>query len=308
MKILAQENEHVIELLNAKPFLKWAGGKTQLLHVLERRLPPAIRQNKTIDVYVEPFVGGGALFFYLKNHYKMHSAYLLDTNIDLIIAYKTVQTEPFALIEQLQKLETAYLSLPEPEREAFYYEIRAQYNAIRKTEGNWIQRAAYMIFLNKTCYNGLYRLNSNGDFNVPHGKYKQPTICDSTNILAVSKALQNTVIICADFEASRQYITKNAFVYLDPPYRPVSKTARFTQYTAHGFNDYDQLRLANYVREVTKQGAYVLLSNSDTNDGFFETLYSEFFIERVQANRPINSNAQQRKGISELLIRNYPLE
>jgi DNA adenine methylase len=308
MKIPARENEHVIELLNAKPFLKWAGGKTQLLHVLEKRLPPAIRQSKTIDVYVEPFVGGGALFFYLKNHYKVHKAYLLDTNFDLIIAYKTVQMQPFALIEQLQKLETAYLSLPEPEREAFYYEIRAQYNAIRKAEGNWIERAAYMIFLNKTCYNGLYRLNSNGEFNVPHGKYKNPTICDAENILAASRTLQNTEIICADFEASRQYIAEGTFIYLDPPYRPVSKTANFTNYTAQGFSDEDQVRLAKFVREISNQGAYVLLSNSDTSDGFFETLYEGFIIERIQAKRSINSNVHRRKAVSELLIRNYSLE
>lgn len=276
--------------------------------MLEKRLPPAIRKSKTIDVYVEPFVGGGALFFYLKNHYKVHKAYLLDTNIDLIIAYKTIQMQPHAMIEQLQKLETAYLSLPEPEREAFYYSIRAQYNAIRKAEGDWIRLAAYMIFLNKTCYNGLYRLNSDGEFNVPHRKYKNPTICDAENILAASRTLQNTEIICADFEASRQYITKGTFVYLDPQYRPVSKTASFTNYTAQGFSDEDRVRLAKLVKEISNQGAYVLLSNSDTGDGFFEALYEGFIIERIQAKRSINSNAQRRKAASELLIRNYPLE
>ena len=226
-----------------------------------------------IDVYVESFVGGRALFFYLKNYYKVHKAYLLDTNLDLIIAYKIVQTQPYALIEQLQKLKTAYLSLPEPEREAFYYEIRTRYNAIKKTKGDWIQRAVYMIFLNKTCYNSLYRLNSNGEFNVPHGKYKHPTVCDAKNILVASRTLQNTEIICADFEASRQHITKDTFVYIDQPYRQVSKTASFTNYTAQGFSDEDQARLAKFVKEVSNQGAYVLLSNSDTSDWFFEALY-----------------------------------
>jgi len=314
MPTLFQDN--IITFPKAKPFLKWAGGKSQLIDALEERLPQSILNSRTIEVYVEPFVGGGAFFFYLKSNYVIKKAYLFDINKDLIVAYKVVQVYPHALIERLLSIEKEYLSLSEDEQRKLFYEIRDLYNSQKKEfdfsnlSEDWVSRAAYMIFLNRTCYNGLYRLNRNGEFNVPYGKYKNPKICDKENILEVSKALQNTEIICADFEESQRYISKGALVYLDPPYRPLSKTSNFTNYTEDGFSEEDQIRLANYFREVHKRGAYILLSNSDPknfdpNDDFFEVLYEGFVIERVPARRYINSNARGRGSIMELIIRNY---
>ena len=314
MPTLFQDN--IITFPKAKPFLKWAGGKSQLIDALEERLPQSILNSRTIEVYVEPFVGGGAFFFYLKSNYVIKKAYLFDINKDLIVAYKVVQVYPHALIERLLSIEKEYLSLSEDEQRKLFYEIRDLYNSQKKEfdfsnlSEDWVSRAAYMIFLNRTCYNGLYRLNRNGEFNVPYGKYKNPKICDKENILEVSKALQNTEIICADFEESQRYISKGALVYLDPPYRPLSKTSNFTNYTEDGFSEEDQIRLAKYFREVHKRGAYILLSNSDPknfdpNDDFFEVLYEGFVIERVPARRYINSNARGRGSIMELIIRNY---
>jgi len=314
MPTLFQDN--IITFPKAKPFLKWAGGKSQLIDALEERLPQSILNSRTIEVYVEPFVGGGAFFFYLKSNYVIKKAYLFDINKDLIVAYKVVQVYPHALIERLLSIEKEYLSLSEDEQRKFFYEIRDLYNSQKKEfdfsnlSEDWVSRAAYMIFLNRTCYNGLYRLNRNGEFNVPYGKYKNPKICDKENILEASKALQNTEIICADFEESKRYISKGALVYLDPPYRPLSKTSNFTNYTEDGFSEEDQIRLAKYFREVHKRGAYILLSNSDPknfdpNDDFFEVLYEGFVIERVPARRYINSNARGRGSIMELIIRNY---
>jgi DNA adenine methylase len=314
MPTLFQDN--IITFPKAKPFLKWAGGKSQLIDALEERLPQSILNSRTIEVYVEPFVGGGAFFFYLKSNYVIKKAYLFDINKDLIVAYKVVQVYPHALIERLLSIEKEYLSLSEDEQRKLFYEIRDLYNSQKKEfdfsnlSEDWVSRAAYMIFLNRTCYNGLYRLNRNGEFNVPYGKYKNPKICDKENILEVSKALQNTEIICADFEESQRYISKGALVYLDPPYRPLSKTSNFTNYTEDGFSEEDQIRLANYFREVHKRGAYILLSNSDPKnfdqrDDFFEVLYEGFVIERVPARRYINSNAGGRGSIMELIIRNY---
>jgi len=314
MSTLFQDS--IITLPKVKPFLKWAGGKSQLVEELKKRLPQPILRSKTIDVYVEPFVGGGAFFFYLKSNYVIKKAYLFDINKDLVIVYKVVQTSPQALVEQLYSIERRYFSLPEDEQKKFYYEIRDLYNRQKKEfdfsnfNKDWIVRAAYMIFLNKTCYNGLYRLNKNGEFNVPYGKYKNPKICDKENLFEASKALQNTEIVCADFEESKRYISKGTLVYLDPPYRPLSKTSNFTSYTEDGFSDEDQIRLAKYFREMNKRGAYILLSNSDPKnfdpkDSFFEKLYEGFIIERVPAKRFINSDAKGRGSIMELIIRNY---
>ena len=206
----------------AKPFVKWAGGKAQLVQELCKRLPKEILQTKRIDVYVEPFVGGGAFFFYLKGRFKIGKAFLFDVNKDLVIAFKVVQNFERELVEQLGLLEENYLSLSEEKRKDFYYEVRDKYNKQRgsfdysQCGRSWVLRAAYMIFLNKTCYNGLYRLNRQGRFNVPHGKNKKPKICDEKNIFEASMALKDTEIICADFEESKNYVTSGALVYLDP--------------------------------------------------------------------------------------------
>lgn len=300
----------------AKPFLKWAGGKTQLLAALTERLPRQIRESGRIEVYVEPFVGGGAFFFHLKSNFTVKRAYLLDINKELILGYRVIQEAPEALIVLLKELEAKYQTLNSQGRKAFYYAIREQYNQqmyhfnYGSFNEDWILRASWLIFLNKTCYNGLFRQNQKGEFNVPHGSYDHPTICDADNIRAVSKALENVTLICDDFLGSKGFIDHGTLVYFDPPYRPLSKTANFTSYSKHTFTDEDQIRLANFYRELDTKGAFLLLSNSDPkasnpDDNFFDDLFAGFNIERVFAKRAINRDPTGRGEITELIIRNY---
>jgi DNA adenine methylase len=301
-----------------KPFLKWVGGKTQLLYELEKRLPISIRESGEIKSYVEPFIGGGSVFFFLKDKYLIKRACLLDSNKELIMAYKVLRDDNKALIDILDELETFHLEKDEDGRKKNFYNIRGFYN--QQKEGfdyfnpneEWIKRTGYLIFLNKTCYNGLFRLNNKGEFNVPFGRYKNPKIYDKANIRAVHKALQNTELYTADFDMARKLIKKESFVYMDPPYRPLNSTSHFTDYSIGGFNESDQKRLAQFYSDMDQIGTYLLLSNSDphnTNpaDDFFDQLYSKYHIERVQAKRNINSNPVGRGEINELLIRNYPL-
>ena len=266
--------------LNTKPFLKWVGGKTQLLNDLEARLPENIKSAKVIDCYIEPFVGGGALFFYLKNRYQINKAYLIDNNQDLILTYKVIKTRANKLIKELNSLQNKYLKYGDSERTKFFYKIRHKYNQQKKRvnynkpSDNWVKRASFVIFLNKTCFNGLFRQNSNAAFNVPHGCYENPKICDSENIKKVSKALKGIKIICADFEECRKYTKPGSLVYFDPPYRPLNNTSSFTAYTKNGFCDNEQMRLANLCKEFSQKGVYVLLSNSDpTNENQRRNLF-----------------------------------
>jgi DNA adenine methylase len=299
-----------------KPFVKWAGGKTQLLDELVSRLPSKIKMSKTIDRYVEPFVGGGAFFFYLKSNCEVKEAYLFDINVELIVGYKAIQNNVHDLIYELEKIQDEYIKLPETERKKYYYRARDEYNEQQANFDyenyniNWIKRAAYLIFLNKTCFNGLFRQNKKGKFNVPFGRYKNPTICDEENLLKVHEALKCTHIFAADFEESKQFITKDTLVYFDPPYRPLNKTSNFTSYDKDGFTDEDQIRLSDFYKEMDKKGAFLLLSNSDPknvdiNDDFFDHLYANYKIERVNAKRSINCDGAKRGNITELLIRNY---
>lgn len=304
------------DLINAKPFLKWAGGKTQLLDELYKRLPQSLFQSGEIERYVEPFVGGGALFFFLKRKFRVREAILMDVNKELIIGYKVIQRNVKELISELSKLQEIYIKLSEEAKKEFYYRIRDEYNK-QKEDFNycsynfdWVKRTAYLIFLNKTCFNGLYRLNKKGEFNVPFGKYKNPVICDAANLIEVNKALMDAEIICADFEESERYIGRNTLVYLDPPYRPLNTTSSFTAYNEEGFDDRDQIRLANFFRKMDSVGAFLMLSNSDPKnenpaDDFFDNLYEGFVIERVKAKRCINSDASKRGNIKEIIIRNY---
>lgn len=301
---------------NAEPFLKWAGGKRQLIDELEKRLPKHILNTKYIDTYIEPFIGGGSFFFHLKNNYKIKQPIIMDINPDLILAYKVVQSYPEELIIFLKELSATYKSIPKDERKEFYHDIRDLYNKQRKQfdynsyNSEWITRTAYLIFLNRTCFNGLYRLNKNGEFNSAFGSYDNPKIVDEENIRNCSIALQDTIIIHGDFSKSLEYVSQNTFVYLDPPYRPISKTSSFTTYTEYDFKDGNQLRLFEYFKEVDKRKGYVMLSNSDpknTNpyDNFFDDLYKDFVIERVVAKRFISGNPNSRKPVTELIIRNY---
>jgi len=243
-------------------------------------------------------------------------SFLYDINKELIVGYKVIQKDVHDLICELEKIENEYIKLPETERKRYYYRARDEYNEqqitfdYEKYNGYWIKRAAYLIFLNKTCFNGLFRQNKKGKFNVPFGRYKNPTICDKENLLRVNEALKNTYVFSTDFEESKKLIDANTLVYLDPPYRPLNKTSYFTSYDKDGFTDEDQIRLANYYKEMDKKGAFLILSNSDPknediNDDFFDVLYSGFKIERVNAKRFINCDGKKRGSIKELVIRNY---
>ncbi|MCK4358952.1 MAG: Dam family site-specific DNA-(adenine-N6)-methyltransferase [Candidatus Cloacimonetes bacterium] len=299
-----------------KPFLKWAGGKSQLINEIVKRLPDKIKRSKYIKKYIEPFVGGGALFFHLKSYYSIEKAVLIDINRELIICYKVIQKEPNQLMTKLQKLEKLFLSKSFAEREEIYYDTRALYN-VRMNDFDyenynfeWIDRASQTIFFNKTCFNGLFRQNKKGEFNVPMGSYKNPTICQTENLFAVSNALENVEIICGDFTEAEKYITKESVVYYDPPYRPLNNTSSFKDYSKDGFNDKDQIRLANFYTKMHKKGACQILSNSDPknanlDDDFFDELYKEFKIDRVLANRMINCNGNLRGKIKEIIITNY---
>ena len=302
--------------MNNKPFLKWAGGKKQLLPVFNKMLPSTIMDSKKIVSYVEPFVGGGAMFFNLKNSYRIKEAYLSDINTELVMAYQVIKNDHDVLIDILKDLELNHLLMDEDGRKENYYRIRDIYNhkfqdMDHETYNNqWIERTAYLIFMNKTCFNGLYRENKKGEFNVPFGRYKNPTICDSENIQNVNNNLKNVKIFCSDFTDSEAYIGEKTFVYLDPPYRPLNKTSNFTTYSKDGFSDVDQIKLSSFFKQMDDKGAYLMLSNSDPKnfdetDEFFDELYSGFNIYRVPAKRNINSDASGRGLIKELIITNY---
>lgn len=305
-----------VESKPAKPFLKWAGGKSQLLSQFEKLYPLELKRGQ-IKRYIEPFIGGGAVFFEITQTYKIPSAYLYDVNAELILAYRVVQKDPEKLIEQLDELSQSYKVLDQDKRKSFFYEVRDAYNSQRLQidyhhySANWISRVAILIFLNRTCFNGLFRLNSKGEFNVPHGRYKNPRILDEENLMAVSKLLQIAEIVAGDFETCENAVTDASFIYFDPPYRPISKTANFTSYSTFVFNDQQQIRLAQFFRYLNdRHNVRMMLSNSDpTNedpqDNFFKNLYQNFYIKKVFANRMINSKSNGRGQIQELVITNY---
>lgn len=299
----------------ARPFLKWAGGKRQLLEQLKPYLPPEL-ENGRITRYVEPFVGSGAVFFDLYHSYQWDDCLIADVNPELILVYQTIRYRMGELIDQLGNLEREYLSLNEVDRRNFYYQTRERYNDQRvsvdfeKFESAWVDRSAYMLFLNRTGYNGLYRVNSNGDFNVPCGRYKNPRILDAENLHYVSAVLNQVAIRYGDFEEIDDFVDDKTLVYFDPPYRPISETAHFTTYSKGAFDDNQQLRLADFYRGLDARGVKLMLSNSDPHnvdplDDFFERAYDGFRIERLQAKRNINRDPDKRGPISELLILNY---
>ena len=299
-----------------KPFLKWAGGKTQLLEDLQDHLPNEIKVSGEIEKYFEPFIGGGALFFYLVSHYHIKEAYLSDINKELILTYKAIKNNPNELIERLKGLSSSYIGKTVGEKKDFYYKIRDDFN---KTLVNFdhenysdehIKRASQMIFLNKICFNGLFRVNKKGEFNVPCAYPENPLIYDENNILNVSKALENVKIVNASYLESEKFIDDKSLVYLDPPYRPLDRKSSFEGYSKFDFDDDSQIELADYFKRISEKGAKVLLSNSDShntdiNDNFFDDLYSDFNIDRVEANRFINSKGDKRGPITEILVYNF---
>ncbi|MGC9516595.1 MAG: DNA adenine methylase [Methanomicrobiales archaeon] len=299
-----------------RPFLKWAGGKNQLLNEFNKRLPDFIKKYKTIDRYVEPFLGGGAMFFFLKRNYLVKEAFLFDINPDLILAYQVIKDNHKDLIIQLEEIESSHLEKTKKERKIHYYKIRSIYNQQMKhfdydnINDDGINRTAYLIFLNKTCFNGLFRLNKKGEFNVPYGRYDNPKIFNKENIFEINQALRNVKIYHADFTESEIFINKKTFVYFDPPYRPLNTTSNFTNYAKNGFSDYEQEVLAKFFVKMDKRGACLMLSNSDPKnvnpyDRFFDQLYGDFNMERIPAKRNINRNILKRGQINELIIRNF---
>ena len=295
-----------------RPFVKWVGGKSKLIPQMEQYYPKELKENK-IDVYIEPFVGGGAILIDILKKYNIKKAYAFDINKNLINCYNIIKDKVESLVLELKKLEEEYLKLDDENRKEYYYDIRKKYNSINiENEKEALEKTTYFIFLNKTCFNGLYRENRRGQFNVPVGKYKNPTICDEKNLIELSKLIKNVTFINADYRESYKYIEENTFIYFDPPYRPINKTSSFTSYSKEDFNDENQKELGEYFRKINDNNSNVKLMLSNSNpknnnekDDFFEQIYNGFKINEIKANRMINSNKEKRGKISELLIINY---
>ena len=275
----------------AKPFLKWAGGKAKLAPRVAERAPARISR------YHEPFLGGGAVFFALHASGRIGAATLADGNEDLIATWRAVQSDVESVIAALGTLASRYLALGPSERTFFYYDVRDKRRP-RSPAG----KAARLIFLNKTCYNGLYRVNRQGRFNVPHGRYERPTIRDAERLRAASRSLAGAALYAEDFAEACERAEPGDFVYLDPPYQPLSATSAFTSYTSADFGFADQQRLRETFDGLTARSVSALLSNSSHPD--IRDLYRDYDIERVPMGRAINSNGSGRTPIDELLISN----
>lgn len=321
-KIEDNEIPKVEDLFNpynvgARPFLKWAGGKGQLLNKFQKLYPKQLKEKK-IKTFYEPFLGSGAVFFDIAQHYNIESAYLYDINDELILTYRVIQKDVSKLLDFLYRYQKNYLKLDKKKRQDLFYDQRTNYNLQRfnidynKYSEQWFPRAAQLIFLNRTCFNGLYRVNSKGEFNSPAGDYDNPTICDEQNLLAVHKVLQIAEIKKADFKEIITDLKAKSFVYFDPPYRPISKTANFKAYNKQDFADSEQIKLAKLFKQLDKKGTQVMLSNSDPknndpDDNFFDEIYSDYNITRVSARRMINSNPTKRGAINEIVVTNYSI-
>ena len=294
------------EYTQARPFIKWVGGKTQLLGEVQNSLPRdfASRQHLT---YVEPFVGGGAVLFWILQTYpNIEKAVINDINPELICTYRVIKESVEELIAVLYHLRDEYLPMSLDARKAYYLEKRALFNTKKTTP---VETAALFIFLNRTCFNGLYRVNSKGEFNVPHGKYSNPRICDEDNLRACSTVLKRVEILCGDFAETGRYAGPNTLFYFDPPYRPITETSSFTSYSKEGFDDEEQIRLRDFCDQISKEQALFVASNSDPRkvnpqEDFFDNIYDKFIIKRVSASRMINADASGRGAVSELMISN----
>lgn len=292
----------------AKPFIKWVGGKTQLIDSIDKALPENFAAIEDVT-YIEPFVGGGAVLFWILQKYpNIKKAVINDINPDLITAYKTIKDRPDELVKRLQIIQEEYLPLDEESRKEYFLNKRERFNTKSLDS---IENTALFVFLNRTCFNGLYRVNSKGLFNVPFGRYANPKICDQQTILADSEILQKVEIFSTDFEETVRHASKNSLFYFDPPYKPLSETSSFNSYAKENFNDEEQVRLRNFCNKINKFGFNFILSNSDLksknpNDNFFDDLYQQYNIKRVYANRMVNANAEKRGKLTELLITNQP--
>lgn len=295
-------------MAKAKPFIKWVGGKSQLIEQLDSLLPDNF-DNWNDVTYIEPFVGGGAMLFYMLQRYpNISHAIINDVNADLTTCYRTVRDNPEELIESLAEIQNEYNNLITDEaRKEFFITVRNRYN---QKNLDCIENTTKFIFLNRTCFNGLYRVNKKGLFNVPFGKYVNPQICDPITIRNDSELLQRVEILTGDFEATLPYAQGNTLFYFDPPYRPLSDTSSFNDYTKDAFNDESQIRLKGYCDRIHDVGFHFMLSNSDCkgkneDDNFFDDLYRAYHIARVWASRSINSNPNNRGKLTEILVYNY---
>lgn len=301
----------------ARPFLKWVGGKRQLLSTLTPLLPKALMAGR-IQRYAEPFLGGGAMFFHLADAGLVKdNPVLRDANPELILVYRVVQRKIEPLVKALSKLEIGHLRLSPEKRREHFLKLRQTFNdnrqgfSFRSLSEASVLRAAHFLFLNRTGYNGLWRVNADGGFNVPFGRYREPRICDADGLREASTVLRTlkAEIQCGDFAAIEDWAGDGTFIYYDPPYRPVSRSATFTTYTAGGFHEEQQKRLALLFRNLTAKGALQMMSNSDAGDGYFQNLYrgEGLTCHRVQARRSINSRGSARGAVSEIVVVNYPV-
>lgn len=292
--------------IQARPFVKWVGGKTQLLDEVKKSLPRDFSTRQHIT-YVEPFVGGGAVVFKLLQEYpNIERAIINDINEELICTYRVIKENVEVLIKSLTVIQSEYIPLSSDDRKSYFIAKRSLFNAKKITP---LETAALFIFLNRTCFNGLYRVNSKGEFNVPHGKYVNPRICDADNLRACSKVLQKVEILCGDFAETGRYAGPDTLYYFDPPYKPITETSSFTSYTRGGFDDQEQIRLRDFCDNISAAKSSFIASNSDprnanSKENFFDSIYNNFFIRRVSATRMINSDASGRGSISEIMISN----
>lgn len=297
--------------LKPKPFVKWAGGKSNLLGELEKLLPADFDVLNNVT-YIEPFVGGGAMLFHmLNNHKNIKRVVINDINPDLIRCYQLIRDEPYTLIQLLKVIEKDFYNCEINERKSVYYKYRTQYNTCNLSEN---ERAAIFIFLNHTCFNGLYRVNTLGKFNVPFGRYKNPVICNEDTILADHKLLSSVELIIrapGDYKLIRRNISIKYpnFIYFDPPYRPLNNTSYFKEYSNAPFGDQQQYELKLFCDNLTSRGCKIMVSNSDSknDDGtsYFEKLYRGYSINIIQAPRFINANSNNRTKVSEVVLQNY---
>lgn len=281
----------VTKSVPARPFLKWVGGKGRLVPQLAQYFP------EKYDEYYEPFVGGGAVYFSLNSKI----SHINDLNKVLIGLYKIIRDEPDSLIAELTILQSEYLNCKSLDKKKEYFlKKRNLFNSIETVT---LEKTALLIFLNKTCFNGMYRENSKGEFNIPFGKHETPTICDVSNILNVSKTLRHTSITSKSYEKAVAKAKVGDFVYFDPPYHPINATSSFTSYHADGFNEEDQKKLCELFGELAKRGCKVMLSNSDTP--LINEIYKKYNIHKIYAARNINANGEKRGKITEVVITNY---
>ena len=287
-----------------KPFIKWAGGKSQLLEEIRKKYPAKIER------YCEPFVGGGAVLLDVLANFQPKEVLINDINHELTNTYIQIRDNAEIVISMLSDMQEVFWNMDNEQRKEYFYARRDRFNELIKKAASTEEKAALFIFINKTCFNGLYRVNAKGLYNVPMGSYKKPPICDAENIRTISELIQGVTINCGDYSECADFIDNNTFVYIDPPYRPLSETSSFTSYAKAEFGDEQQIQLGHFIEKISQKGAKIVASNSDpkntdTEDNFFDDIYKMFTINRVSATRMINSKSNGRGTVSELLIYNY---